>query len=124
MGKRRSSPPGRHFLFASTAVFLLGLTNPFVTAGANAYLDALKAEASSDTSNMQHTDTSAIQDGRFTPRTDDQPQMEQWLRENFVGSYTFYQKLSDTKKMAIYRSYRAGAPISEIRDKIRELLTQ
>jgi hypothetical protein len=113
-----STTPIRHLLLALGLGF--GLSTP---AAANSYLDALKAEASSDT-RPPALEPAPRDDGRPTPRTDDQVQMEEWLQTEFMGSYVFYQKLSDPKKMAIYRAYRAGAPIGELRDKINELLKQ
>ena len=50
--------------------------------------------------------------------------MEDWLKQEFIGTYAFYQKLSDSKKSAIHRLYRAGAPIEELRTRINELLKQ
>lgn len=117
MGTMKKNAVRWPWLVASTACLTLGLSAP---AMGDAYTDALKAEAFSDTRPIMP----AADDGESSPRTDDQVQMEEWLQSNFVGSYAFYQKLSDAKKMAIYRAYRAGAPIGELRDKINELLKQ
>lgn len=107
------------------AFALVAMPQQAVAAG-NGYLEALKAEATSDISQPESAESEpeAGMEGRPTPRTDDQPQMEAWLHANYIGSYTFYQRLSDTKKRAVYRIYRSGADITEIRDKINELLKQ
>ncbi|WP_303901725.1 hypothetical protein [Thiohalomonas denitrificans] len=88
------------------------------------YLDALKAEAESDNPTVAPTFQAQDDDGRPPPRTDDQPQMESWLKANYIGSYVFYKKLSEPKRRAVYRVYRSGAEITKIREKINELLKQ
>lgn len=120
MVRTMNTTSGRRLFAASMLGTALVFSAP---AAANSYLDALKAEATSDT-RPQNTQTLPRDDGRPTPRTDDQIQMEEWLQQEFMGSYVFYLKLSDSRKMAVYRAYRAGAPIGELRDKINELLKQ
>ncbi|SCZ61699.1 hypothetical protein [Thiohalomonas denitrificans] len=125
MGEKNDSLPFKGLLLTSLVAVLLLASATQARASDGGYLNALKAEANSD----NPTITPTIQgkendDGRPTPRTDDQPQMESWLKANYVGSYMFYQKLSDPKKRAVYRLYRSGAEITKIREKINELLKQ
>lgn len=113
----------RLILFGALVVFAGGATPP-VTAANNNYLEALKAEAASDEPETEIPQTYSDEQGRPSLRTDDQEQMEQWLKDNYVGSYMFYQRLSDAKKKAVHRLYRSGADISQIRDTINDLLRQ
>jgi hypothetical protein len=90
------------------------------SAVADGYLDALKAEATSVTPTQLEHRAGSDREGAL--RTDDQPQMEQWLQQEFMGTYVFYKNLSDRKKLIVYQAYRDGAPIEELRTTINDLL--
>ncbi len=122
MGEKVNSLPRQGPVLNSLMILAL-LTLAPVTWAAGGYLDALKAEATSDAPTAG-TAAGTDDDGRPPARTDDQPQMEEWLKTNYVGSYMFYQRLSETKRKAVYRVYRSGAEITKIREKINELLKQ
>lgn len=122
MGEKGNSLPTRKLFFKSLVALLLLALVPVTQVWADEYLDTLKAEANSGNPSIgpaEETD-----DGRPQPRTDDQPQMEEWLKNNYVGSYMFYQRLSEGKREAVYRLYRSGAEITRIRKKINDLLKQ
>lgn len=108
----------RRLRTAAAIASALTFTAPAV---ADAYLDALKAEAAKGSGGAS---SPQVADGRPSPRTDDQVQMERWLQQEFVGTYVFYQKLSDRRKQIVHQFYRDGAPIEELRTKINELTKQ
>ncbi len=88
-----------------------------VLAADDPYLDALKAEIGS-TPTVSYAKHDLVDEGA---RTDDQSQMEAWLKENWGGSYAFYSRLNDAQKREIHRLYLSGASITDIREKINEL---
>jgi len=118
MASLKRSKATRRLSATATGLIALFITT---SVAADAYLDALKAEARSE---KQLTLPKPADADRANLRTDDQVQMEDWLKQEFIGTYAFYQKLSDSKKSAIHRLYRAGAPIEELRTRINELLKQ
>lgn len=121
MGEVSPSLPTRQLVSIAMATLFVLWPGMEASAEDDVYLKALKAEADSSESTQEQP---AETEGRSPERTDDQPQMEAWLKKNYVGSYAFYRRLSEAKRKAVYRVYRAGGEISEIREKINELLKQ
>lgn len=120
MTKEKVTTPGLRFLLACAAGISFGLVLPSTgVAASDAYIDALKAEVAD------------APEKRLSPGQDAQPaadrsqeEMEEWLRTDFVGSYMFYQSMPDVKKRMVYKAYRSGATITELRQKILDLLKQ
>lgn len=84
---------------------------PLLPAADADYLSALKAEA--------HSSGPAREEAA---RGGDLEDFETWLSGRYAGSYAFYSKLNDNEKDAVFRAYRAGEGIDELRDRIRDLL--
>ncbi len=111
-------------------VTLLGLlTVPVQSVLADAYLDALNAEATGEKST---NDESVLQSdwthkkqslkSQLTPGLT-KPVFEAELKHSFYGSYVFYNKLNDAKKDAVYQHYNETKDIEAVRQKIMSLLS-
>ena len=51
-------------------------------------------------------------------------QFEHVLKNNYIGSYLFYKRLSDEKKAQVYRFYQSTPDPSEVRKKILQVSKQ
>lgn len=126
-------------LLASIAflVFLLVSQVPVSYAASNdAYIDALNAELDAPsaaggtvTSNTTEEKENLLGKGKQTlsselPSGLKPEAFETELKRSFVGSYVFYNKLSNTDKDAVYNYYKQTTSIDDIRNKIKALLTK
>jgi len=51
-------------------------------------------------------------------------QFERVLKNNYIGSYLFYKRLSDKKKAQVFRFYQSTPDPSEVRKKILQVSKQ
>jgi hypothetical protein len=51
-------------------------------------------------------------------------QFEHVLKNNYIGSYLFYKRLSDNKRVQVYRFYQSTPDPSEVRKKILQVSKQ
>lgn len=105
-------------------VFYCSLAIP--AAYADNYLDQLEAEAENmadtpaqeESSNWKPSDT-GITDN-LSPGLN-KAGFEENLKHNFVGSYTFYSRLSDEDKATVYAAYQKNNDIKELTALIKQL---
>lgn len=98
---------------------------------ANSYLSELEAEANNTGEQPQ---TTAKPNGgwpktkqRLSSQLDDglsHEEFEQSLRDNYYGSFIFYNRLSDWNKKQVYASYQKNNDIEMIRNEIKNRLTK
>jgi hypothetical protein len=51
-------------------------------------------------------------------------QFEQVLKNNYIGSYLFYKRLSDSKKAKVYSFYQSNPDPNQLREKLIKVSTQ
>lgn len=111
----RSRGDGTGFVRATDRIcaVMLGFVIPFSVngAGEDDYLSALKAEAGK----VGVPVTAQATDERLSREA-----FETELRDKYAGSAVFYGKLDPGNQEEIYREYRSGATISELRKKIMD----
>lgn len=121
----------RSFLrsFRSVALILcVALFHHVHAASSDAYIDALNAEIQAPAAESEAESKPAFgvatKKKLVTELTPDQPKknFESELKNNFFGSYLFYNKLDNTGKEAVYKYYLQNNSITDIRNKITELL--
>jgi hypothetical protein len=111
-------------------LIVLGLFQSSIAAQSNAdYLKSLKGEAESITLDKQ---TEVQSSGDRVSNTVSSPetvvgslisglsieQFEKVLQRNYIGSYLFYKRLSDSQKEEVYASYQGNPDPDSVRDKI------
>jgi hypothetical protein len=66
-------------------------------------------------------DPAAERTGQVGKRTSASRQhFEGLLREQHVGTYSFYRRLPERSRQEIFLDYRAGLPMDQLRDKVVE----
>lgn len=121
----------------STAFLLLLLASMVSlshAASSGAYIDALNAEISGpppevDTAADKNKEgkASLIGSGKYSLSSELPPGLspedfEAELKNSFIGSFVFYNKLNSTDKEAVYNYYKQTNNIDDIRDRIKALL--
>ena len=110
-----------------------------VNAFADAYLDALKDAAGGvtvDPLSRKRETPAAVSDepavmtdeglaspGDMPPNLD-MGGLESYLKDSFVGSYTFFSRLSDERKQRVFQAYKSHPLIAHIRDEIKRQYLQ
>lgn len=96
---------------------------------ANSYLSELEAEANS-------TDVQAEPSGdpgwshkkqgleENLPKGLAQEEFEKTLKENYYGSYLFYEKLSEWNKKKVFETYQEGGTVEQVRNEIKNRMTK
>ncbi len=102
---------------------------------ADAYLDALESEATGvevDPATVgRNIEVSPLEAGQVysegnelsadMPEGMSEAEFAMYLEENYIGSFTFFERLSDKGKEALYNEYKSQPQISSIREKIKEI---
>lgn len=117
---------GKISIKSALASLLLLCSMSAPIAQADNYLDALEAEAKdmsdapaeTEQSNWKPSD-SGITDN-LSPNLN-KAGFEENLKHNFVGSYTFYSRLSDKDKETVFSAYQNNNNIQELSALIKEL---
>ncbi|HFD87879.1 MAG TPA: hypothetical protein ENJ35_09425 [Gammaproteobacteria bacterium] len=106
---------------------------------ADAYLDALKdaaEEVSVDSLSRKQeipgeitVESTAAGASVLTLQGDmpaglDLPGLESYLKDRFVGSYTFFTRLSAERKQVVFQAYKSHPEIAHIRDEIKKQYLQ
>lgn len=131
VGKMRISS---QLLYANLflALSLTVTTGMALAASSGAYLDALNAEISgppaASANSQEETNTVTL------PRKQNlasdlssglsQQDFEAELKNSFLGSYAFYNRLNSADKETVYKYYQEANNIDDIREKIKSLLTR
>jgi predicted 2-oxoglutarate/Fe(II)-dependent dioxygenase YbiX len=64
-------------------------------------------------------EAAAATNGRVSERTSASRQhFEDLLREQHVGTYSFYRRLPERNRQEIFLDYQAGMPMDQLRDKV------
>jgi len=100
------------------------LLQPSPCVHASSYLSELEAEARStnvDTENSSVTSKSPSNEGlaQGLPQGLTQEQFEQYLKQNYYGSYLFFAKLSEWNKRKVYDTYLESNDIEQVRNEIK-----
>lgn len=94
---------------------------------ADAYLDQLEAEASDLTFDsavpLEGSNLPVEPEDSGVPPDLDMPGFEDLLRSRYIGSFMFYNKLSDGDKTTVYDEYLSSKDIELIRKKIISLFS-
>ena len=121
----------RIITWASSTIFavLSLLFIPTHHAIADAYLDALNAEA---TGEEKPSDQSVLESDWSHQKQSLKTQLtpglskavfEAELKDSFYGSFVFYNKLNDVKKDVVYKHYQETGDIEAVRQKIMDMLS-
>jgi len=116
---------------------LLGCCFPLAIPAADAYMDALNAEADSvvvdPETEQQKPDVLDLAPTRGGWSNQDQSMsldlppdleredFEESLKLNFYGSYMFYNRLDDPAQEEVYQFYRQNPSIEPVRERIMQL---
>ena len=113
---------------AAVLLMLMTLSAGWSTSAlaADSYLDAIQEEASDlkvdSAVGIDEPNTPQAADAGI-PADLDQGGFENLLRARYIGSFMFYNKLSDADKKAVYDEYTSSKDIEVIRKKIIALFS-
>lgn len=82
---------------------------------ADDYLDAIQSEAGKVGAEPAATDNPAASAARKPAPSGPVEAFERQLEERFAGTYLFYKRLPPESKEEIYRQFKDGAPIEDVR---------
>ena len=95
---------------------------------ADSYLSDLEAEANStdvqveeETETWSHRKQGLSESFRENMTHEE---FEQSLRDNYYGSFIFYEKLSKWNKKKVFKTYQATNDIEQIRNEIKKRMTK
>lgn len=118
--KKLMTVTGRRLLGASLILLAPALSHA-------SYLSDLEAEANSTGADTKPEATWTHKQQGLSDsfsRGMDQKGFEQSLRDNYYGSFIFYEKLSDWDKMKVFETYQSTNSIDRIRDEIKARMTK
>ena len=109
---------------------ILVLLHLTATVQANSYLSELEAEANSTeggtTAPAQESTWSHSKQrlSKTLKKGLDQKQFTQALRDNYYGSYVFYDRLNEWNKQQVYKVYQDTNDIELVRTEIKKRMTK
>jgi hypothetical protein len=111
----------RRFLPGLVAAALFGLTVPVADAADDAYLLLLDAELTKVEGVSTDTPGDGVAPSGVTGESASTPSREHFeslLREQHLGTYSFYRRLPERSREEIFIDYSNGASTAALRDKI------
>ena len=104
------------------AAVLLGTLGAAASAADDPYLQMLDAEVSkvegAPTDNTNSSSPVAAGAGDASAPTASRDRFESQLREQHVGTYSFYRRLPERSREEVFLDYSNGASMDSLRDKI------